>query len=79
MTTAFSYTVRGRFVAAFHAQPAGFLLAMATAAAAGVALSVIVTGRVWTVNWYRVSPAMSVIAVIAILVGSWLYKLIVSL
>ncbi len=79
MTTAFSHTVRGRFVAAFHAQPAGFLLAMATAVVAGVSLSVIATGRVWTVNWYRVSPAKSVIAVIAILVGGWLYKLIVSL
>lgn len=79
MTTAFSYTVRGRFVAAFHAQPAGFLLAMATAVIAGVALSVIATGRVWTVNWYRVSPAKMVIALISILVGGWLYKLIVSL
>ena len=79
MTTAFSYTVRGRFFAAFHAQPAGFLLAMTTAIAAGVALSVIATGRVWTLNWYRVSPAKLVIASIAILGGGWLYKLIVSL
>jgi len=40
---------------------------------------VIATGRVWMVNWYRVSPAMMVIALISILVGGWLYKLFVSL
>ena len=79
MTTAFSHAVRGRMVAAFGAQPAGLLLALVTVIAAGVSLSVVVSGRVWTVNWFRLSPAKLLIMVIVIAVGSWLYKLAVSL
>ncbi len=78
MTTAFSNAVRGRFLAAFMAQPAGFLLAVATAVAAGLSLSVAVTGRIWYLNWYRVSPVALVVWVIAIVVASWLFKLLVG-
>lgn len=79
MTTAFAHAVRGRFVAAFGAQPAGFLLALVAVIAAGASLSVVVSGRVWTVNWFRLSPATLLIVVIAIVMGSWSYKLVVSL
>lgn len=78
MTTAFSHAVRGRFFAAFGAQPAGFLLALVTAITAAASLSVVVSGRVWTVNWFRLSPTKLLIVVIAIVMGSWLYKLLVS-
>ena len=36
MTTAFAHTVRGRWLAAARAQPAGFVAAIATALLAGV-------------------------------------------
>lgn len=75
MTTAFAYTVRGQWLAAFGAQPAGFLLALLTVAATAVSLGVVVTGSVWTVNWYRVSPSRLVIALVLVVLAGWLYKL----
>ena len=46
MTTAFAYTVRGRLISAFLAQPAGFLLALAIIACAIGAGWVLVIGRI---------------------------------
>ncbi len=76
MTTAFAYTVRGRLIAAFLAQPAGTLLAMATIAAVGISLGVLVTGKVWRINWYRVPPGRVSVLVLAILLGGWIFKLV---
>jgi len=76
MTTAFAHTVRGHFLQAVHAQPAGFLLAIATAVGAGLAFSVALTGRMWYVNWYRLSPVKLTVGVIVIVIGSWAYKLV---
>lgn len=76
MTTAFAHTVRGQLASAFLAQPAGFALAMATVAAASLALSTVLTGRVWAVNWYRVSPTWVVLGVVFLVVGGWAYKLV---
>ncbi len=79
MTTAFAHAVRGELFSAFHAQPAGLLIALATMVIGLVAASVLITGHVWAVNWYRVRPARVGAAVALILLGGWAYKLVVSL
>ena len=79
MTTAFAHTVRGELVSAFRAQPAGFVLALATILAASVSLGVVVTGKVWVVNWYRMSPIRITLSVILVVAGGWVYKIAAGL
>ena len=74
MTTAFAYAVRGELLLAFNAQPAGFALAVATVVAGAISLSVILSGKVWAVNWYRVPPTRVVLAVVLVVLGGWGYK-----
>ena len=75
MTTAFAHTVRGELGLAFCAQPAGFAIALAVLFAASVSLGVVITGKVWAVNWYRVSPMWATLAILLLVLGGWLYKL----
>ncbi len=79
MTTAFAHTVRGELGSAFLAQPAGLLLALATVTAVVLSLTVLATGRVWAVNWYRVSPLGVTIAVLAVVVAGWAFKVTLGL
>lgn len=79
MTTAFTHAVRGQLVSAFHAQPAGLALAIGTVAVASLALSTLLTGRVWAVNWYRVSPTWVVFGVVLLVIGGWVYKLVMGI
>ena len=79
MTTAFAHTVRGQLGAAFHTQPAGLALALATILAAGVSLGVLLTGKVWSVNWYRVSPVRVTVVMVGFILAGWFYKLVVGL
>ena len=79
MTTAFAHTVRGELWSAFHAQPAGFLMALTAVAVAALSLGVLLTGTVWRINWYRVPPTrVTVVALLALLFG-WAYKVIAGL
>lgn len=78
MTTAFTYTVRGRWISAFQAQPAGFALAIMTAGAALASLVVLVTGQVWVINWYRISPALVTLLAIAGILLGWIFKLVLG-
>lgn len=75
MTTAFAHTVRGELRSAFRAQPAGLALALTCVFAASVSLGVAVTGKVWAVNWYRVSPTRVTLGVVLFLLSGWIYKL----
>lgn len=75
MTTAFAHFARGELLAAFHAQPAGLVIALATVAAGLAALRVILTGKVCVVNWYRVSPPRVALALGILFLAGWLYKL----
>ncbi len=77
MTTSFALTVRGRWLAAFLAQPVGFLAAVGTIAIVVLAGREAVTGRGWRVNWYRVPPGRVVIAVVILVLAAWGYKLLV--
>jgi len=79
MTTAFALAVRGRWLAAFHAQPAGWMFFMGVLAAAGLALSTLVSGKVWCFNWYRVSPGWLALAVVGLLLLGWGYKIVAGL
>ncbi len=79
MTTAFAHTIRGELAAAFHAQPAGFALALATTLIAAIASFTAVTGRVWVVNWYRVSPVWVPIGLAGLLFSGWVYKMTTGL
>ena len=79
MTTAFAHTVRGQWLAAFHSHPAGFSLALLTIIAGAVSLGVVVTGKVWMINWYRVSPVRVTVGAVLLVLGGWAYKLAVGL
>lgn len=76
MTTAFAHAVRGELPAALCVQPAGLAAALATMVAACAALSIVLTGEVWRVNWHRVSPGWVVAACVLTILGGWVYKLV---
>jgi hypothetical protein len=78
MTTAFAHTVRGELGPAFRAQPAGLVLALATLLAASVSLGVMLTGNVWLVNWYRLSPVRVTLLLLAVVLSGWAYKVTVG-
>jgi len=76
MTTAFAHTVRGHWLAGFHAQPMGWFLAAATMVAACLAgYSVVVPGR-WRVNWFRIQPHRVMIGVLVLFLAAWGYKIV---
>ncbi len=79
MTTAFSLTVRGRLLSAFHAQPAGLVFALATVLATAVALVSAATGRFWTPNFYRISWPRWMLGFVILLLAGWGYKLVVGI
>ena len=78
MTTAFSHTVRGRLIAAFLAQPAGMLLALATIVTFATSLWVLVVGRMprWPLRlamW--LSPYRLLLILLVVLLAAWGFKL----
>lgn len=75
MTTAFAHTVRGQWLTAVKTQPFGFALALAVMAGVLLCVHTLITGTGWSVNWYRVSPMLIVICVIAFALASWGYKM----
>lgn len=79
MTTAFAHAVRGQWLSAFHAQPAGFLLALGTMIVAVFSLGAVISGREWAINWYRFSPGRTAVAVVAVVLLSWAYKIVAGL
>jgi hypothetical protein len=79
MTTALACFMDGRPLAAFQAHPGGFGLAAAIVTAALAALDVVVTGRGWRVNWYRVSPSWVPLTIALLVIGGWVYKIISGL
>lgn len=79
MTTAFAYTVRGRWIAAFHAQPAGFGLALMAAGCGAMAVYTLRTGRVVRLNLFRWRPGWLLAAFFAMLILGWCYKLLTGL
>ena len=76
MTTAYSHTVRGRLLAGLSTQPFGFVLALGTILSAGLSAVIVVSGKTWRVNWYRISPNRTVLALVIFFVLAWLYKIV---
>jgi hypothetical protein len=76
MTTAFAHLVRGHLWQAFLTQPAGFALGLLTVVAGVVGLAGVLTGRIITINWYRVNPLHVVWAAVAVLFGGWAFVLL---
>ncbi len=75
MTTAFAHAVRGQFISAFAAQPAGLALAVGTIATGILSVFVLLSGYVPSVNWYRISPSRVVLIVAAVILLGWFFKL----
>ena len=75
MTTAFALTVRGRWIEAAQTQAAGFVLALATAGIALLAVGGVVTGQRPALNWYRIKPDRLVFWVAAGFVAAWGLKI----
>ncbi len=76
MTTAFAHTVRGNLPQALRAQPMGVLICLGLLAGSLASLEAAVTGRRWSVNWYRVSPQKAVIVFVLLFAAAWGYKIL---
>ncbi len=79
MTTAFAHTVRGQWLQAAWAQPAGFVLALGTIGAALVSVWVLVTGRLPYLDYAAFTPFRLFLALLVLLLGGWAFKLIAGL
>lgn len=79
MTTAFAFAVRGKFLSAFDAHPGGLCFALGVVVTGVVALAVLITGKIWSVNWYRISPARVALGSVLLVLGGWAYKLAIGL
>lgn len=79
MTTAFSMTVRFRWLSALYAQPGGFILALATIAAGVLSLQSLITGRVPVICLTWLTPYRLFFALLVLLVGGWGCKLLFGL
>jgi hypothetical protein len=78
MTTAFCYMVRGRPIRALRVQPMGALLSVATILTIPVSLVVLITGRGWRVDWYRLRPDRLLWLLLALFLGTWGFKLLLT-
>ena len=78
MTRAFGHVVRGQLVEGFVAQPMGALVCLGVMLAVPAGLVVLVTGRGWRVDWYRVRPDRLLWGVLAVFLAAWGYKVLVS-
>jgi len=78
MTTAFCYMVRGRPIRALRAQPMGSLLSIATILTVPISLVVLITGRGWRVDWYRLRPDRLLWLLLALFLGAWGFELLLT-
>jgi hypothetical protein len=79
MTTAYSYLMHGRPLAALLAQPAGFALCLGTIVLAAWAAVAAARGRMPIINWERVGAVRLSLTVALVLVGGWAIKLAIGL
>lgn len=79
MTTAFAQMADGHLLAALHAQPAACVIAAIILSATLLCVDTLRTGRLWTINWYRVTPAQVAFTAAGTLLCGWLYKLAATL
>jgi len=74
MTTAMAFAVRGRFLAAFHAQPAGLTIFVTIVVLAFGSLRILIAGNL---QFLRIQIGATKIAflVVAVLLFGWAYKI----
>lgn len=77
MTTAFSHAAHGRLIDSFTTQPAGALLALATAMALLISAWALVTGMSLTPLASTVWRPRTVFAGAAVVIVAWIYKIMV--
>ncbi|GJQ26732.1 MAG: hypothetical protein HBSAPP02_17640 [Phycisphaerae bacterium] len=75
MTTSFAYLMHGQPLASLKAQPAGFLLCVATAVLMVASLVAAIRGEIVAINWERIGAVRLSLAVGFVLVGGWAIKL----
>ena len=76
MTTAFSYTVRGKLIPAFRAQPFGMLAAFGVATTGLIACMIALTGRPHTAFWYRWMTTKALLIICSLAAFAWVYKIL---
>lgn len=76
MTTACALAVRGRWMASLRTQPAGCLLAASLMIGALVTVAGLMTGNVWSINWFRVRPLWAAAGAVLFFIAAWGYKII---
>ena len=74
MTTAFSNVVRGRFIAAFLAQPAGMVFCLATMGIFLFSLYVSISGWTIWINWDRISTRL-MLGLGLLIAAGWGFKI----
>lgn len=79
MTTAFSCTMHGHWLKALWAQPAGFALALLTAASVVIAGWSVFTGRPPRWPGRPISPFLLFSSLLALLLFGWAWKLFMGL
>lgn len=78
MTTAYAHTVRGNWLRALYAQPAGFVFALATIVCGTGSLWSLVTGRPPRVPGQAITPYRIFLAILILLVGGWGAKIAIG-
>ncbi len=75
MTTSFAHAVRGQWLRAIYVQPTGFILALGTAALAGVCLWTLAKGRWPLTTWWLITPYRFFLGMLVLLIGGWAFKI----
>ncbi len=78
MTTAMAHAVRGQWARAFHAQPMGWLVALAAMIGIAATLATLLSGKGWSINWYRLSPARTIVVALFLFAAAWGYKIMAT-
>lgn len=79
MTTAFADLMHGHPLRSFLDQPAGFVMALGTAAIGTIALAAVIGGRAVRINWYRVNPVRLAWGFVVFFFASWGFKMVAGL
>jgi len=79
MTTAFAYTVRGQWLRAILAQPAGFVFALTTVGLAGFSGAALVRGRWPRARLIPRDPQRVFLGLLILLLGAWAFKIVFGL
>ncbi len=75
MTTAFSYTVRGKLISAFTTQPFGMFLAIGVMFMGLLAFTIAITGRPESAFLYKWMTTNTLFIIVGVAAFAWVYKI----